>query len=425
MEKLKILIRRDTTIKNIVESKYFIPFCFVLAFVIRLIWISIFDPTPVSDFSFYCEAGFNISQGNGYSIKGNPVIYRPIGYPLFLGVIFVVFGYSLLIPKLANIILYMGILIFSFLIARKQISEFVARVTLLVLSIYPNHIAYSSLLATEILFLFLIMFAFWLYIEGRNKTWLLVISGVIFGFACLIKPLAIFIPIIAFGVTFVTKNSKKNYKRELMLFMTVYFCLTLTVLPLMVRNYLIYGEVIFVSANGGINLFIGNNPQATGGWVNPSMLLDTTLDEIHRDQLAFSTAIEYIVMHPLETVLRIPAKLYYLFILDYEGISWNEAGIDPISVELKTSILLLKIIAQMVYILILGSFFFYFIKYQKLPKKVPKLGIGVILYFILISIIFFGSSRYHFSMIPWLVMCFGVIVEETCVFTHFRRVGYD
>ena len=106
-------------------------------------------------------------------------------------------------------------------------------------------------------------------------------------------------------------------------------------------------KIIFISANGGINLFIGNNPQATGGWIDISLLLDNTLDEIERDQLALSNALEYIISHPLNTILLIPAKLFYLFIIDYEGISWNEAGINLISVELKTTIFLLKIIAQL------------------------------------------------------------------------------
>ena len=42
----------------------------------------------------------------------------------------------------------------------------------------------------------------------------------------------------------------------------------------------------------------------------------------------------------------------------------------------------------------------------------PSLGLWIIGYFVLISVIFFGEPRFHFPLIPWLTMYIGGAVGE-------------
>ena len=198
------------------SSTGFIPICLILAVILRVGWIITMDVQPVSDFRWYYERGLDFATGQGYSIAPSdfwpenvpsatlPPIgeqsdgyqytaYWPVGYPAFLGLLFTIFGSSLWVAKIANIVLYLGILIFSYYLAKRLfLSELTGRVTLLILTFYPDHIAYTSLLATEILFLFLFLLACTLLIIPKYQMRLAVISGVVFGGACLVKPQAIF-----------------------------------------------------------------------------------------------------------------------------------------------------------------------------------------------------------------------------------------
>jgi hypothetical protein len=87
----------------------------------------------------------------------SPTAYWPVGYPAFLGLLFTLFGSSLFMAQAGNVILYTGVLVFASYIGKTLFeAELVGRVTLLLLAFYPDHIAYSSLLASEVLFLFLL-----------------------------------------------------------------------------------------------------------------------------------------------------------------------------------------------------------------------------------------------------------------------------
>jgi tetratricopeptide (TPR) repeat protein len=46
----------------------------------------------------------------------------------------------------------------------------------------------------------------------------------------------------------------------------------LTILPVTLRNYVAERDLVLVTANGGLNLFVGNNPRATGGYSLPAGL---------------------------------------------------------------------------------------------------------------------------------------------------------
>ena len=48
--------------------------------------------------------------------------------------------------------------------------------------------------------------------------------------------------------------------------------LLVVILPFTLRNRIAGDDWVFISSNGGINLFIGNNPLATGGFQAPSAM---------------------------------------------------------------------------------------------------------------------------------------------------------
>lgn len=425
------------------SHKYFLPICLIAALAVRLAWIYFVAAQPVSDFRWYYERGLDLVAGQGYSVGPDsywpenlpPAVlvsagedpaarrltaYWPVGYPAFLGLLFWLFGPSLLIAKLANVILSLGILFFSYYLAKSLFaSELTGRITLLILSFYPDQIAYSSLLASEILFLFLLLLGVSLLLAPRHKLWLAVAAGASFGLACLIKPQAILVPAMFFAVSLLTTMSRKTVREYLVLLVVVHVALGITLLPWLIRNYRVFNNFVFISNNGGYNLLVGNNPDATGAYVfNQHLvsLLSDTQGEDDRDRKAFTLAKVYIMSHPLATIELWPRKLWYLYGRDTVGIYWNQEGMkSTIGHRGRVSLDALKNVAQFYYMLVGAAFLCSVFLLSRKPKNkagirpLSVLGLAMVLYFTVIALLTFGDGRFHFPMMPWIAMYAGAL----------------
>jgi 4-amino-4-deoxy-L-arabinose transferase-like glycosyltransferase len=78
-------------------------------------------------------------------------------------------------------------------------SELAGRAALLILSFYLNHIAYCSLVGSEIIFVFLLLLGVLLLISSGRKAWLVPVSGIVFGLACVVKPQTVLVPMVVAG----------------------------------------------------------------------------------------------------------------------------------------------------------------------------------------------------------------------------------
>jgi Gpi18-like mannosyltransferase len=152
----------------------FVPACLVLGTLLRVAWIYLVDPDQVSDFLWYQQFAANIALGKGYSMNGIPTGYWPIGYPAFLGGLFYLFGPSVLIGKVANIVLYVGTIFLTYQLSKRLFnSDPAARITVGILSFYPNHIAHTALLSSEILFVFLVALSIFVFDIANERMGLM------------------------------------------------------------------------------------------------------------------------------------------------------------------------------------------------------------------------------------------------------------
>lgn len=427
-----------------VDHPYFLPICLSLALIIRVGWVYFLEVEPVSDFRWYYERGLDFAAGHGYSVGPEafwpknipprslePVLnneggrsltaYWPVGYPAFLGLLFSLFGSSLFIAKIANVILSIWILFFSYYIAKTLFnSELGARITLLILAFYPDQIAYSSLLASEILFLFLFLGGVALLTAPKHKIGLALAAGIVFGLAGLVKPQVMLVPAILFAVLWATPVKQKRWAEYGGAFIVLHLTLGLTILPWLMRNYQVFNHFVFISTNGGYNLLVGNHPGATGAYNFDAQLasqLSEAPSEYQRDRLAFQLAVGYMLDQPLETIKRWPKKLWYLYGRDTKGIAWNIEGLQPDSGKpARTFLNWLEPVAQIYYTLIGAGFLFSIFCLARASKThsqvqpFPTLGLWLALYFTVIALLTFGNSRFHFPIIPWLVMYVGAWV---------------
>lgn len=445
-----------------IQSKYFVPFCFVIAILLRCMWILLIKTNPVSDSSWYYEKGLDIASGKGYTIEGIPTAYYPVGYPVFLAIIFKLFGDNLFIAKIANIILYAGILYFGYFISKKIFStentlspenetnvtsnsEFIGRITLFTLAIYPNNIAYSSVLATESLFLFLFLGGTCLFIISKGRFWHLFISGIIWGMMCLVRPQGFFIPLIIV-LTLIVSN-KRTLLFKLKILLVVYTFLIIAMLPWLIRNYYVFHDYFIISTNDGINLLIGNNPYSTGEYLlddkviaycwdrdnlyaSPDSLVKNLSNSKYWTSFGFkneniankklrSKALDYVIHNPLEVIKLLPKKLWFNYKRGSGGIGWNLAEYSASSNFKQSCMNIFKKITNFFYYLVIIFSIAYifrclykiYIKKQKL--RFPTTGLWLVLYFSLLVLIYFGSYRFHLPLVPWIVMYFAAFIEST------------
>jgi len=395
-----------------IDGPAFVPLCLLAAALIRLAWVALVDARPIDDFSWYFGRAVGLSQGLGLVFEGRLTALWPVGYPATLGLLFLVTGPSLMAAKLLNVAFGLGILWLSYRIAQTLFqSERTARLTLLGLSLYPNHVAYTSLTATELPFLFALLLGSWLLLRGR-AVFRLPSAGVVFGWGCLIKPIMLFVPalmLLAAG----SGGRGRKVARDLLVVYAVLFCV---VLPWTLRNYRVFDAFVLVSNNEGINLLIGNNAKATGGYVREleeAPQIEAVDGELERDRLARALAIDYIRTHPWVTIARVPAKLWHMYAKDVEGLHWNELAMDAgEGTPRERPLFVLKLASQAIYLALVGCFLLGCARLALVgrpPGFDPRwsLGLWCIAYLSALCVVFFGSSRFHFPLIPWMMM-YGV-----------------
>lgn len=419
-----IIRRGHNPVRSILLSQWYLPSVVALAFAIRLCWILVFHPNPVSDFAFYFRSAASIARWYGYAPFGVATAYFPVGYPLFLAMLFWVFGVSVTVAQTANLILSVASVGLVYLIARDVFrSELAGRLSLLFLAIYPDNIAYTSLVGVEVFHLFLLFFGVALLLpcisikEAVNPGRLLA-AGLVFGFATLVKAQTLLLP--AFLLLLFPQFSweGRSLVNRLKKVAILYVALIGVLTPWVIRNYRLYNDIV-LSNNDGVNLYMGNGPEANGTWVAIPWfdVGNDTWAEYKINQIARRKALDYIKTHPLQTLALMPKKLIALFD-NGDGVYWNAMDTGSES-ALATPVLgmmdqINAIYEFIVIVLLIASLLFGCWKRLRLGKGHgwPLLGTVVILYFIGIYLVYYGAARYHFPIIPWMIMYSAALLSS-------------
>ncbi|MEA3495084.1 MAG: glycosyltransferase family 39 protein [Bacteroidota bacterium] len=406
------------SINNIVKlivHKHFILTCFILSIILRIFWLLWLNPEIVSDADWYFEKAKMIAEGKGYFSFGHPTAFYPVGYSAFLSFFFKIFESSILIGRVLNIFLYIGILFFVYKITKIFFSDkLTINLSFLFLAFYPNHIAYTTLLYNETLFLFLFSISIFLFLLSlkNQKIISFFITGILFGLSCYVKPQALFIPLIFFIVSYV-KNSKKNIPLFLLV---LYFGLFLSVLPWQLRNYKAFGKVTFISTVKGYDLLIGNNPYAKGNYgINENYWRKISLEENEciYDKKTKKLALKYIRNHPLESIKIIPKKLYYFFWPGMEGFGWNMNGLSENQMKILHKLRYYSMGAFLLFLIIFSISVVYQLFWNYKQISFATLAIYLLLlYHIILSTVFFGESRFHFHLVPFMLMLVSDLISK-------------
>lgn len=396
---------------------------FVL-YLIPRVAILFLDLEPFSDATWYFHRAVGLAAGYGYSEGGVLTAYWPPGWPLTLGLLFKFFGDSIIAAQFFNLACSLATAWLTLDLGRRLFnSELAGRVALFLLAVYPNNVGYVPQLMTEVFYTLLLLTGCWLLMVTASG-WALFLAGLVFGLATLVKAQSLVALPLVFAIEMLRdKITLKKALRVLNKAAIVFTLAIAVVLPWSYRNYKIFGEWILVSTNGGLTLLTGNNPSARGGYT-PADLSVTSIPrsvatQVEVDKEARRRAVQWIKENPGQFVALLPLKVFRLWAPDGEAEWGFQAGYRYYDIH-AFWFRAVRYLNQAYYFCLLLGFvvagallFGRKIIISQAHVDWWALPYAVAFYPTLIAVIFSGQSRFHYPVMPFVVMSCGWLIVAT------------
>ena len=241
-----------------------------LAFFLRFMHVlQTFEvPTLVrllGDAKGYFDWAVKISDGQWY---GTETFYQAPLYPYFIAVLIKIFGPSITIIRMVQLLLGVAGVALLGLAGRKLFSERVGLVSALMLAVYPPAIYYDGIIqkATLATFLVCAVIAVCAYLQSERHWGYAVLTGVSLGLLVLARENALlWTPVIPFWILLGVRES--TWRQRWILTGCYFGGLAIILLPVAARNASLGGEWSPTTFQAGPNFYIGNNLQASGIYI--------------------------------------------------------------------------------------------------------------------------------------------------------------
>lgn len=324
-----VVTRLASSVEAIVLHPQFIPLCFFAFLILRFSLIILVPVAPSSDFLWYHDRAIDLIEGRGYSEDGIPTAYWPVGWPAVAALLYKIFGAHISVLQTANLLFASASFFLALALGRAMFtSEVAARIGVLLLTVYPNNIAYVSLTATETFYTFLLLLGTWLFITRRTLP-TAILCGLVFGYATLTKPQTLFMPAILVAISFLFEAGYRLKLKTLAHGAVVSLAMAVVISPWIYRNYLVFGEPVFISTNSGWALYVGNNPSVLANRGFPTdngpevkALWNETFtvtNQLQSSRAARAAAVQWIKENPGTYLLLMPIKAFSLWSVDGEA----------------------------------------------------------------------------------------------------------
>jgi hypothetical protein len=177
---------------------------------------------------------------------------------------------------------------------------------------------------TELLFTVTISFSIYFYL--KKTSWSLLLSGIFCGLSIAIRPLG-WALVISFLALIIYKIYKKEFRySSLSYLLTGIFTIVLLFGSI---TYLSVGKFVYTSDNGPLNILMGANDHANGGYYenvfekgeagyleHPEKL---TFDQ--KEQFWMNQSLSWISAHPVKWIMLFPKKIFNMFAWDDISVS--------------------------------------------------------------------------------------------------------
>lgn len=264
---------------------------FFAAFCVRMVYLEQIKSNPFFmprslDPWFYHAWATDIISGNwlGKSVfQGMPL------YAYFLAGIYAVAGVSVYAAYFVQVVIGALSCVLIFLLGRRVFSYSTGVIAAIGAILYKPFIFYDGMLvgASLVVLLYLVVLLFFINYIDRPSTVRGVLLGILIGIAGLARAPIVLLPLFYFGYLAFKSllfpsaiNLVVHLKRCAVLFIGICIVFSITTL----RNYFVAGDMIALTAHSGFNMYIGNNPDATGRFHAPQGIgrqIEYMMDNAH------------------------------------------------------------------------------------------------------------------------------------------------
>jgi tetratricopeptide (TPR) repeat protein len=412
--------QKEFFLQKYISRKEFAALLIIMmgGFLLRLFYVieiseSFFIQSPVSDSLIYLEWAREIAAGSWFADR---VFYMSPVYSYFLAVIHTIFSDTVFAAQVIQVFLNTINILLIYIAAKRIFSQQEAFISAVIAAVYSLFIFYTGLILIEVLHTF-ILSAFLIYLirmkDEINKGEFL-IAGLLFGLLILFRGnIILFLPVLLAWLYFRYERDLKKLLKPSGLFLLGVF-LPLSFITL--NNYLAEGDVVILTSNGGINFYLGNNPSATGIYMNPGEFrLETDLTgglyaervmgrELTPGEVSdfwFAKGFEYVRENPLDAARLFFIKLL-LFFDDSENSQSASMDIGYFSENYSD---ILKIPLPGFYLIMLLAAAGIILSWEK-RKKFDILLLFIIVY-AAATALFFVTGRFRVPAAPMFILFSG------------------
>jgi len=285
VHKKNVVVRIETMLTKVrkkflstVVHKNAVPiYVFIISLSVRLIYlIELHNKSPFSSYLYLDAFRYNSwAQSIAFGVKHviEPTFRAPL-YPVFLAVIYKIFGHDLFAARLMQMLISALICVMIYFIALKIFNKRIAIISSLLGAFYGPFFYWAGeiLIVTLIVFLDLVMLLILLYAFDKPKKLYWLLGGVVLGLSSIARPsVLIFIPWVIALIFLMNRFKEASIIKKLrfvymLCFLTGIF---VVILPVTIRNYTVAKDFVLISSQGGINFYMGNNPYADGKTAQP------------------------------------------------------------------------------------------------------------------------------------------------------------
>lgn len=394
----------------------FLPLVFLVGAALPVLFYLVFPTVPTSDAGWYVARALELADGHGYQEGGWPTAYWPIGWPALLA-LGVWLTDSVTLGTLAINVTATLVSLYCVLWLGRRLTgeEGVGRLAVAMLAIYPGAVAMASVPLTEPSYTAVMLGAFSLLVAASGRIGPLMLVGALFGVATLIKPQSLLFPVGAI-IALLLVYEQFTWRTALKSFVTIYIVLFAVVLPWTARNYMVFGEVVLVSTNGGTALLVGAHDRATGEHMSPQrtgFFEDSKITweqrvehQVELDKAQKAAAMTWIQQNPGRYFALMPKKLALLWRKDTYPF-WGPLESNPDKV---LPLRVLQAANQVYYVIVLAlaaaaAVFALSALFRGDRRRAPlALLFCMPLFVSLLSMVFTGQIRYHYPAMPFLIL---------------------
>jgi hypothetical protein len=220
--------------------------------VFGLFFIFVWAPHPWGweGFDGYYDLGRLLARGESF-----PTMDVPWGYAYYLAGFYRVFGDRPWIPLIAQAVLNALVPLFVYEFARNEFDERVAAVAALLSGFLSFNTVYVSTQSSDAVcnVIFVAAVALFAAARRRGDVRRYVAAGVLLGIASQFRPNLILVPLVLAGFLILERRTSARVAQACVLVLAS----TATLMPWIVRNYRLTGEIIPTSTHGGLQLWYG------------------------------------------------------------------------------------------------------------------------------------------------------------------------